>query len=101
MQTTHRYNPRMGITLNISPENERALRAALGGDLDRAALEALVIEGYRAGKLSAAEFGRLVGHKNRWETERWLAQHRVPLNCTLEDLEADRRTLDRVLGKTA
>lgn len=91
----------MSLFINIPQETEQALRDALGPDLDRAALEALVVEGYRSGKLSAAEVGRLLGLGDRWTVNQWLADRRVPLNYTLEDLEADRRTLDRLLGKSA
>lgn len=91
----------MVINLNIPDDHEQTLRKVWGQNLDRAALEALAIEGYRAGKLSAAEVGRLLGLIDRWEVNRWLAERRVPLNYTLSDLEADRHTLDQVLGKPA
>lgn len=91
----------MAISINIPKDQEETLREAWGSNLDRAALEALAIEGYRSGKLSAAEVGRLLGLEDRWVVNQWLADHKVPLNYTLEDLEADRSTLDRLLGKTA
>jgi hypothetical protein len=91
----------MVIRINIPDQHEPTLRRAMGDDLDRAALEALVIEGYRSGKLSAAEVGALLGAPDRWAVNRWLAERRVPLNYSLQDLEADRQTLDRVLGKSA
>jgi predicted HTH domain antitoxin len=88
------------MSINVSKEQEQTLREAWGADLDRAALEALAIEGYRNRRLSAAEVGKLLGLEDRWSVSQWLADHRVPLNYTLEDLDADRATLDRVLGKT-
>ena len=91
----------MSIKLDISADAEAALRTAWGADLQRAAFEALVVEGYRAGKFGAAAVGRLLGHASRWETEQWLAERGVPLNYTLADLEADRRTLDRLFQRTA
>lgn len=91
----------MSLFLNIPQHAEQTLRDAWGSDLDRAALEALVVEGYRSGKLSAAEVGCLLGLDDRWTVNQWLADRHVPLNYTLEDLEADRETLDRVLGKSA
>lgn len=91
----------MTISINIPTELEKTLRDAWGKDLDRAALEALAIESYRTGKLSSAEVGRILGLADRWTVNRWLADRKVPLNYTLEDLESDRRTLDRVLGKSA
>lgn len=91
----------MVININIPKDQEATLQGAWGADLEKAALEALAIEGYRTSKLSAAEVGGLIGLSDRWEVNRWLADHKVPLNYSLEDLESDRQTLDRLLGKTA
>ncbi|MDX2199065.1 MAG: UPF0175 family protein [Phycisphaerae bacterium] len=91
----------MTIELKIPDEAEQTLRQAWGDTLDRAALEALAIEGYRTGRLSSAEVGDLLGLADRWTVARWLGERHVPLNYTADDLEADRRTLDRVLGKPA
>lgn len=88
----------MGISLNIPPTAEAMLREAWGQNLDCAAVEALAVEGYRSGKLSAADVGRLLGLQDRWTVNQWLADRQVPLNYTLDDLEADRATLDRLLG---
>lgn len=91
----------MTIHLHIPDGPAQTLSRAWGGDLDRAALEALVVEGYRTGRLSSAEVGVVLGLTDRWEVNRWLAERDVPLNYTIADLEADRRALDQVLGKTA
>lgn len=91
----------MTIRINISEEQEAALRQAWGGDLEREAFEALVIEGYRSGRFGAATVRRLLNHSSRWQTEQWLADRGVPLNYTLEDLEADRQTLRSLFGKSA
>jgi predicted HTH domain antitoxin len=89
----------MRLVLNISAEKHAILRRALGADLDNAALEALVIEGYRSGKLSAAEVGQLLELGDRWAVNNWLAKHRVALHYSISDLDADRATLDRSFGK--
>ena len=88
----------MTLRLEISDDAHRALNEAWGQDLSRAALEALSIEGYRTGKLSRHDVQTLLGFQNRWETEEWLGSHGVCMNYSLEDLEADRATLNRVLG---
>jgi len=88
----------MVININISQDLEQALRDAWGSDIDRAALEALAVEGYRSRKLSEAEVGRLLGLQDRPAISKWLADHHVPLNYTIQDLEEDRSTLDRLLG---
>lgn len=91
----------MVIHLNIPDDQADALRRAWGADLDRAALEALALEGYRAGKFGSATVGRLLGHTSRWDTEQWLAEHSVPVNYSPEDLEADRDTIARLLRESA
>jgi hypothetical protein len=91
----------MSIILNISSDAERFLRETWGKDLDRAAFEALVMEGYRSKKFGAGMVRRLLDLPTRWDAEQWLGSHGVPLNYSIEDLESDRQTLDRLLGKTA
>ena len=90
----------MAINITLPSTVEVSLREAFGQDLDRAALEALALEGYRSGRFSAAEVGKLVGLEDRWAVEQWLADRHVPLNYSLADLEADRQALDRLLGTT-
>ena len=87
------------LTIHIPEDAEQALREAWGENLDRAALEALVIEAYRTGKLGISQVRRLLGFESRWEAEQWLGTRGVNWNYSLDDLEADRRTLDRILGR--
>jgi hypothetical protein len=88
----------MTVTIQIPDEAENVLRNAFGENLSRAALEAMAVEGYRTGKLSAYEVQTLLGLEDRWETESWLGSRGVSRNYSVEDLEADRETLRRVLG---
>jgi hypothetical protein len=44
---------------------------------------------------------RLLGHETRWDTEKWLAEHGVDHNYSLEDLEQDRQTMKDLFGKSA
>jgi predicted HTH domain antitoxin len=83
------------IHLEIDHDTQQALEEAFGQGLSRAAIEALSIEGYRTGKLSAYQVQKLLGFEDRWQTQDWLATRGIPLNYTSEDLEADRQTLDR------
>lgn len=87
------------ITIHIPDDAEQALRDAWGDNLDRAALEALAIEAYRTGKLGISHVRRLLGLESRWEAEAWLGIRGVNWNYSIEDLEADRKTLDRILGQ--
>jgi len=88
----------MTVSIDLSAESEELLRGAFGSNLSRAALEAIAVEGYRRGKLTRYGIQKLLGFDNRWDTEEFLGAHGVDLNYSLDDLEADRRTLDRVLG---
>lgn len=88
----------MSVTLELDEATESLLREAFGDNLSQAAREALAAEGYRTGKLGEAQVRRLLGFDNRWDTEAWLAKNNLVM-YTLEDLEEDRKTLERVLGK--
>lgn len=64
----------------------------------RRVLENTVIEEYRAGRLSRRQLGDVLG-LDYWQTDAFMFERKVPLNYTVDDLDADRATLDRVLGK--
>ena len=84
----------MVITVEIPEE----LAQRLGADpiqLPRQALELLVLEGHRQGKLSEAELGRLLGIESRFQID--LKDHNVELAYTRCDLEYERR-VHRELG---
>jgi predicted HTH domain antitoxin len=66
-------------------------------DLSRGAVEAIAVEGYRDGTLTRDHVGRLLG-LSFWETEAFLKRRQAFLQYTEEDLEQDRRDLDRALG---
>lgn len=87
----------MLVSFNLPADVEQQLAASFG-DLGRAAKESLVIEGYRQRKFGIATVRRALGFETRWEAEQWLAQRKVPMNYTPEDLEADRQTLNRLFG---
>jgi hypothetical protein len=84
----------MEVTLTI-PD---ALAARLGAeaDLPRRALEALVLEEYRAGRLTRPELRRLLGFETRAELDGFLKAHGVNEGMTLAEFERDRQTLDRL-----
>jgi len=87
----------MHISFDLPADVEQQLAASFE-DLERAAKEAFVVEGYRQRKFGIATVRRALGFETRWDAEQWLAQRNVPTNYTPEDLEADRQTLDRLLG---
>jgi len=85
------------LTIDLPPELERALQAT-AGDTNRTAREALAVSLFREGRLSHADLGRALG-LDRFETDALLKHHEVTTGgLTRADLEADRVTLDKVLG---
>jgi predicted HTH domain antitoxin len=65
----------------------------------RRLLEDAAIEGYRSGTLSHFQVRQMLGHESWNQTEDFLTEHKVPLHYSVEDLEADRQTLDKLLGR--
>ena len=88
----------MEIILTIPDALASVLQSTHGDDLGRAALEGLALDGYNAGALSRYQVQQLLGFSNRWDTEEWLGQNKATVQYSLDDLEADRNTLDRILG---
>lgn len=84
----------MEITLTI-PDELAADAFGASGDPSRIALEALAVEGYRQGRLSAFEVRRLLGHESRWETEDFLAAHDAWPGLTKEDLAEELKAIQR------
>ena len=64
-------------------------------DVSRGALEAVALEGYRDGTLPREQVGRLLGF-SFWETEAFLKERQAYLAYDEQDLEQDRRDLDRL-----
>jgi predicted HTH domain antitoxin len=87
----------MEVTIEL-PEDVAGVFLANGENIEREVLEATALEGYRSGKLSHAQIGRML-NLSRFEVDKFLKTHDVPLNYTVEDLEADRRTLDKLFAK--
>jgi predicted HTH domain antitoxin len=83
------------VTLGLPDELSKAL-ASPGGDLSRAALEALATEAYRERKISHSQLRRLLGYETRMEVDGFLKDRGVELEYTAEDLERDRETFRRL-----
>jgi predicted HTH domain antitoxin len=79
------------LTLEL-PEDLAAQLAAGGRDLSRAALVALAIDEYRSGRLTDAQFPRLLG-VTRLEADELLKSHGVWLDYTLDDFEREGQAL--------
>ena len=86
----------MQVTVEIPEEMARRLMPQ-GQDLARTTIEAVAIEGYRSGALTAQQTRRLLGFETRYELDGFLKEHNVWEHAyTLEDLTQDRQTLERL-----
>jgi predicted HTH domain antitoxin len=87
------------VTLDLPAEVEEKLRRETP-NLDADVKEAYALELFRRGQLSHCELSRVLG-LDRFATDAYLKQHNVVEgSLTMADLEADRQTLDRVMGRT-
>lgn len=78
----------MHVAIEI-PENVSAPLRSQWKDLPRRVLEAVAVEAYRTGALTAHQVGELLGHVSRWETESFLKRVQAYLHYTEDDLERD------------
>jgi predicted HTH domain antitoxin len=88
----------MRIELELPNDIAEALQSP---DLSRAALEAIAIEGYRSEKLGRGQVQRVLGFSTPMQVDAFLKEHNVYLNYTVEDLEEDLATLERLEKKEA
>jgi hypothetical protein len=79
----------MNLVLEIGPEAQKTIEEAFGGDLSRAAVEALAAEGYRSGRLTRFQVQQVLGLRDRWETEAWLKGHGAAPEVTVEEVVHD------------
>jgi len=85
----------MEVTWHIPDDLASQLNAA-GDDLSRRALEALVADEYRRGRLSKPDLRRLLGFETSDQIDQFLKAHDVWIDYTLEDLERERAGLRRL-----
>ena len=78
----------MTIVLNL-PEDIAKDLSEREGDLTRAALESLALEGYRAGHLSEEQVRRMLNFESRFDVHAFLKEHQTYLNYTEADLKHD------------
>lgn len=86
----------MSLTISI-PDDFAAVLGATAEERDRRAREAIALELYREGKISLRRMGELAGlGGDYWAADRLRARHRVPVNYSLDDLDADRLAASRL-----
>ncbi|HEX4227250.1 MAG TPA: UPF0175 family protein [Bryobacteraceae bacterium] len=78
----------MTVTVEIPDKLAEAL-APNGGDVARAVLEAMALEGYRRKLLGESQMRRLLGFETRMEVHGFLKEHGVYLNYGIADAEHD------------
>ncbi len=80
----------MVVTFQIPDELAGAVAAA--GDLSRRALEAFVLEEFRAGRITKVQLRKTLGLE-RIELDGFFKSHGVYDGYPMEDFEAERRSL--------
>ena len=85
----------MNLTVTL-PDDIATRLAADGADLARRALEALVAEEYRAGRLDKPDLRRLLGFETGYEIDGFLKAHGVYHDYTLADLGHEREAFARL-----
>jgi hypothetical protein len=83
------------ITIGLPEELTEAL-ARPGGDISRAALEALATEAYQERKISHAQLRQLLRFETRMQVDSFLKDRGVELEHSYEDLQRDLETLTRL-----
>lgn len=91
----------MSTTVTIEGQQEISgdSFAATLTNVSRGALEALALEGYRSGELTAYQVQQMLGFKSRVEVDGFLKAQGVPMEYSLEDLERDRATIKKLSGE--
>ena len=83
----------MELSVHIPDDIAERLGDSVNGDLPRRALEALVAEEYRQGRLNKPDLRRLLGFETAYEIDGFLKAHNVDEDYTMEDFEREREAL--------
>lgn len=84
----------MEVTIHV-PE-DIAARWQTQGDIPREVLESAALEAYRKRIIGESRLQQWLGFETRFDVHRFLKEHSVPINYSLEDLDHDRYTHDRL-----
>ena len=85
----------MNVIVRI-PDELAGRLAVEGGDLERRALEALVLEEFRAGRLTKAELRRALGFEVLNEVDGFLKAHGIFEEYSLEELDREVAAMKRL-----
>jgi len=84
------------ITIEI-PENVGRYIETEWGDLEQRTLEALAVEGYRAGILTAGQVRWMLNLSCGYEVDKFLKEREVYLHYNEADLEHDIQVLNKLM----
>jgi hypothetical protein len=84
----------VNLTLRIPDDLAECL--GTDGDLERQALEALVLESFRAGRISTDDVGRVLGLDGLNEIDGFLKAHEVYEPYTVAEIERELRDVQRL-----
>jgi hypothetical protein len=85
----------MEVSIHLPDDSVQRVQAQ-GEDVPRYVLESLALAWYQSGELSEEQLRRLLGYNTRLRVHAFLKEHGVPLRYSLEGLEQDRATHDRL-----
>ncbi len=86
----------MNVSFDIPDDIASRLETVAPGEsMQRRALEGFALEEYRSGRISKAEMRRMLGF-GRYDMDGFLKAHGLADEYTIEDLERDRETLQRL-----
>ena len=88
----------VSVTPELPKDVERDLRERFG-DLGQVAKEAFVVQSYRENSLSVGQIAR-VPQMGVIETQAWLGERGAPIDHSLQNVEEDRETLDKIFEET-
>jgi predicted HTH domain antitoxin len=89
----------MQITIEIPDELLNQIQTD-HSDLSRHILENLVVEAYKAEKITGSEVGRILNLPSRFAVDDFLKAHEAYLHYTESDLAEDLKTLHQLLRKS-
>ncbi len=85
----------MNVMLHIPDDLARQITAS-GGNLERRALEALVVEEFRASRVTKADMRRVLGFETRGELDGFLKARGIYEDYTIADFRREQQALDQL-----
>jgi hypothetical protein len=83
----------MELTVHIPDDIAERLGDGVCDNLSRRALEALLAEEYRLGRLNKPDLRRLLGFETSYEIDGFLKAHNVDEPYSMEDFDREREAL--------